>query len=449
MQVWWGPELTTFYNDACIPLVGDQHPTALGRHAPEIFSERWRTVRAEAERVRMDGIEVEVDGMHLVPLVDEHGGVEGILCALAELESEEPAREDACANDDFLSLIGHELRNPLSALSTTMQLFEMRGSSPEIDLMQRSVRHLTHLVDDLLDISRLCRGRLTLRRKHVELATVADRALEHVGPISDDRKVSVFVRVPRSGMVVDADGERLARALARVLTNAIEHSAPEASVRLEATPLGDRAHITITDHGAGIAASQLGRVFEAFRSGRASGGLGVGLAIARGIVELHGGVIALSSEGLGHGTECMLELPLAAKRELGEPRVPGESTVLRRLLLVEDNDDTARALANALKELGYEVAVAHDGPIALNLVRDFDPDVVLLDIGLPVMDGWELARRMRERTRELHIVAVTARDQDSDRQVSAEAGFVDHLVKPIDLGRLQQLVESLPSRARR
>ncbi|NVB84808.1 MAG: response regulator [Kofleriaceae bacterium] len=450
MQVWWGEQLVVFYNDACIAGLAERHPSVLGRHAPELFGERWSTIRDAVERVRADAIEVEVDGLHLVPIFGDHG-VDGILCALPEEPEPEDALEapsDRRAKHDFLSLIGHELRNPLSALSTTMQVFELRGSSPELALMSRSVRHLSRLVDDLLDISRIARGKLVLHRTRIELAAILDRAMEIVTPLVDDRGTKVFVRVARTGIPIDADGERLARTFAAILTNAIEHSDRGAPIVVEAIAEGQKVRVVVKDEGAGIAPDQLAHVFEAFHTDRMTGGLGLGLAISRGIVELHGGTITIRSAGAGTGSECVVELTRAEKADLGTPRIPVATTVRKRVLLVEDNDDTARALKNALEQLGYKVALAHDGPVALNVARTFEPDVVLLDIGLPVMDGWELARRLRERTSELHFVAVTARDQESDKQTSVAAGFAEHLIKPIDLGRLQNLVEGLPMRTR-
>lgn len=345
--------------------------------------------------------------------------------------------------DDFLALIGHELRNPLSTVSTMIQALMLRAPSREIELMERSVRHLTRLVEDLLESSRLSRGKISLQPKVVEVAQVVDRAMELVSPLFEDNRNKVLVQVPRVGCRIEADAERLARAISNVLTNAAQYSPPGTRISVDVERDGERVALRITDEGQGIAAEQLGGVFETFKAERSSGGLGLGLAIARSIVELHGGTIIVASEGPGQGTRCTLELP-ATNQQATEP-VPPPRTRRKRLLLVEDNDDAARALKSALEQLGYEVALAHDAPIALNLAKSFHPDVALLDLGLPVMDGWELARRLRGAAAELPIVAVTARDQEADKQRSAELGFADHLVKPIDLTRLEHIVESLPA----
>jgi signal transduction histidine kinase/ActR/RegA family two-component response regulator len=371
--------------------------------------------------------------------------------ARAQLELAQAKRAAAAAGaraqDDFLAMVGHELRNPLAAAAMALQALLLRAPSREVDLMARALRQLTGLVDDLLDISRLARGKLTVRRERVEVAQIADRALELVTPIAQERDIRIFTSMPRTGLPVDGDRERLARVIRNALENAILHSDPGMKVTLEAARAQERILIGIHDEGAGIAPEALARVFEAFSGPRADGGLGLGLAIARSLVELHGGTIHVHSEGLGRGTQCVIELPMAqAVAPVVQPSSPAGRT---RLLIVEDNDDTARALRAALEQLGYAVALAHDGPVALNVARAFEPDIVLLDIGLPVMDGWELARRLRERGRELHFIAVTARDGEDDLQRSVDSGFIDHLVKPIDLTRLQQLVETLLPRARR
>ena len=357
------------------------------------------------------------------------------------------------SKDAFLSVLAHELRNPLSALMTTVQTLMLRSPSLEVELMERSVRHLSRVVDNLLDVSRIARGKLELQPKRIELAQVVDRALELANPIVTDRKNQVFVRVPRLGLRLSVDPERIAQVIANLLNNATKYSEPGSRIWLEGSRVDDRVRLAIKDEGTGIERDRIGSVFEAFyqppETRPRTSGLGLGLAISRSVAELHGGTLAVHSEGAGHGTECVLELPFDP-RPSSRPTLPAATPPVRkRLLLVEDNDDTARALKNALEQIGYVVAVAHDAPIALNLARTFEPDVALLDIGLPVMDGWELARRLREQraaTHELFFVAVTAYDQESDKRKSHEAGFAEHLIKPIDLGKLEQVVESLPGR---
>lgn len=355
--------------------------------------------------------------------------------------------------DAFLSVVAHELRNPLSALMSTLQALMLRAPSSDVELMERSVRQLSRIVDNLLDVSRIARGRLELRPKPTELANIIDRAMELVTPMFNERNTQVFVRVPRVGLRLDVDPERIAQALANVFANAARYSEPGSRVWVQAAREYDRVHLVIKDEGAGIEPDRMPAIFEAFyqppETRPRTSGIGLGLAIARSLVELHGGKLIIASGGAGQGTECTIDLPIAARVGTALPTATAPAS-RRKLLLVEDNDDTARSLKSALEQLGYVVALAHNGPIALNVARTFDPDVVLMDIGLPVMDGWELAKRLRELhgvTHNAPVVAVTAYDRDVDKQRSVEAGFAEHLVKPIDLGRLQEVVESLPMRA--
>ncbi len=357
------------------------------------------------------------------------------------------------ARDAFLSIVAHELRNPLSALMTTLQALMLRTPSSDVELMERSVRRVSRIVDNLLDVSRLARGRLELRTKASELANIVDRAMELASPHVEERDTQVFVQIPRVGLRIEVDGERVAQAIANLVTNAARFSEPGARVWIQATRDHDRLKLVVKDEGTGIEPERMPAIFESFYQAPEvrprTAGLGLGLAIARSLIELHGGTLLVTSAGAGQGTECVIELPIEARvATLSQPSTAAPAT-RRRVMLVEDNDDTARALKNALEQLGYVVALAHNGPIALNVARTFDPDVVLMDIGLPVMDGWELARRLREMrgaTHDAPVVAVTAYDRDADKQRSTDAGFIEHLVKPIDLAKLQQVVESLPLR---
>ncbi|HSD90597.1 MAG TPA: ATP-binding protein [Kofleriaceae bacterium] len=372
--------------------------------------------------------------------------VGAVLTQARAKEHERRRLEATRAKDDFLALFGHELRNPLSAVFTSLQVLQRRAPSREVELMDRSIRHLARLVDDLLDLSRLHRGRIPLHRRPIELAQIVDTALERTAPQLIERQTQVFVKVARSGLLLDCDPERIAQVIANVLSNASKFSEPGSKVTIAAERSGDRIRILVSDQGAGIEPSRLSSVFDAFQDRRNGAGLGLGLAIARSLVELHAGKIELHSSGVGTGTECVIELSADAV-EAAAPVQAAEKRERKRVLLVEDNHDTAVALQRALESLGYKVALAHNGPVALTVARSFLPDVALVDIGLPVMDGWELANRLRELhvpSRKLHFIAVTARDQDADKRRSSDAGFADHLVKPIDLDRLERVVESLP-----
>jgi signal transduction histidine kinase/ActR/RegA family two-component response regulator len=436
-QIWWGRSLTLLYNDAAIPSIAS-HPSALGRTIPDLWGERWSTIRSQVEQVFETGVAIDHLGLRLTPILEADGTVSGLVCT--------PDRASARVTrpqDDFLAMVGHELRNPLSTMATTLHALQLRGTTPEVELLSRAQRQLTRLVDDLLVSSRLARGMIELQPNVIELSQVIARAVELVAPWFEDKQNKLAVTVPSEGLRIDADRARLARAISNVLMNASQYGAIGSTIRIDANLADGQIVLRIADDGAGIAHDRLSSVFTAFQQERRSGGLGLGLAIARRVVALHHGSIAVYSEGLGKGTECRIQLPASGARPQVEPAM---DKVRKRLLVVEDTDDAARALKLALEQLGYEVALAHDAPIALNLAKTFRPDVVLLDLGLPVMDGWELAQRLRGASGELPIVAVTARDQDADKQRSAELGFAEHLVKPIDLVELERIVQSVSIR---
>jgi CheY-like chemotaxis protein/signal transduction histidine kinase len=441
-QVWWGPSLTLIYNDAAISMI-EQHPIALGRNVPEVECERWRTIRTEVERVMETGIPETIGDLRLVPLLETDGSVGGILCAHAVVADAREAGKRQ--RDGFAAMVGHELRNPLSTLSTMLQALLMRSPSEEFALMQRAVHRMTVLVEDLLDTSRLSRGKAALQRRVVELAPIIDRAREIAAPLTAGRISRMLVDVPRVSWRVDADAERLARAIANVLeVIGTQHATCDRpiDVMIEVERDGGHIHLFVRDRDPG--AGERPDPVIGPRPAPTRGGLG--LELARDIVELHGGLLAVHRATEERGMECVIQL-VSASAPAVEYRA-SETEPRRRLLLVEDDNDSAQALKGALEALGYEVALAHDGPIAINLARTFRPDVALLDLGLPIMDGWELAERLRATSGSLPIVAITAWDEDADKQRSAEAGFIEHIVKPIDLSRLEQLVDTLPRRHR-
>jgi signal transduction histidine kinase len=370
------------------------------------------------------------------------------------------AAQASRAKDEFLAMLGHELRNPLAPMRTALQLMRLRGSeSREQDVLERQVRHLSRLVDDLLDVSRITRGKIDLDRRPVELSEVVLRAMEIASPVLEHAHHEVVLQVPRQGLGVDVDIERMAQVVSNLLTNAAKYSDARSRIQVTGTLQGDRVSLSVRDEGSGIAPEMLSRVFEAFVQqpqtiDRARGGLGLGLAIVKSLVEQHDGRVSAHSLGIGQGSEFVVELPWDAtvatprsdpRTAPPEPRVSTERK--KRVLVVDDNEDAAEMLQHALASLGFEVQIAHDGPSALALSERFLPDVALLDIGLPVMDGFELAGHLRAllldsgRVPKLRLLAVTGYGQENDRARSAHAGFDEHLVKPIDLGRLARSIE--------
>jgi signal transduction histidine kinase len=358
------------------------------------------------------------------------------------------------AKDEFLAVLGHELRNPLSPIVTAVQLMRLRGQdSRELAVIDRQAKHLTRLVDDLLDVSRVTRGKVDLHRRPVDLAEIVSLAIEMASPLLEQRQQYLDLDIT-PGLVLDADLDRMAQVLANVLMNASKYSDPDTRITVAAAGHEGRIIISITDHGMGIPPELLDRVFDQFvqqpqMSDRSHGGLGLGLAIARNLVESHGGTIRAESAGRGQGSRFVIDLPaasmVAARVNAATDRAGQPPARRRSVLIVDDNADSAEMLAAALRHTGYHVSVAPDGPAALDAARRFRPDVALLDIGLPIMDGYELAVRLqaeRNGDRPLTLIAVTGYGQDPDRQRSSEAGFAAHLLKPVDLETLEELLQS-------
>jgi signal transduction histidine kinase len=365
------------------------------------------------------------------------------------------------AKDEFLAMLGHELRNPLSPILTALHLMRMRGqASEEQAVIERQVANLIRLVDDLLDVSRITRGKIELRKRRVELAEVVVRGLETADPLLSQRRQRVVCAVPPEGLPVDGDPDRLAQVVSNLLTNASKYSEPGTTVQITAERSGALVQLRVRDQGVGIEPQMLDRVFDLFVQepqslDRSKGGLGLGLAIVRSLVELHGGSVSAASEGVGRGSEFCVRLPLAAgsdrmeatasSRPLPMASGPGDEPEDNRILVVDDNVDGAEGLAEILRDLGNRVEVAHDGPTALELAKSLRPNVCLLDIGLPVMDGYQLARHLRasnDLPPDALIIAISGYGQDADRRRSQEAGFNAHLVKPVNLDALRRTIVS-------
>ncbi len=363
------------------------------------------------------------------------------------------AEEAARAKDDFLAMLGHELRNPLSPIMTALQLLRLKNkTSREYEIIERQVASLMGLVDDLLDVSRITRGKIDLRKRSVECAEVATRAIEMVSPALERKQQRLDLDVPATGLVLHADPARVAQVIANLLNNASKYSDEGSAIALSAAGDGASIAIRVRDEGIGIAPEMLDRVFELFEQqpqalDRSAGGLGLGLAIVRSLVQMHGGRVRATSNGAGQGSEFIIEFPRGDSVGVSPdvdsltgqgPELPHGSG--EHVLIVDDNEDAARLLREALAALGYDARTAADGPDALRVADEFSPIIGVLDIGLPVMDGYELARRLRDRG-PIQLVAVTGYGQPSDRERSRAVGFDAHLVKPVALDELAQVLE--------
>jgi len=447
---------------------------------PSLLDEVYRSGVAHVgkempARLQRDGaIETGYFNFVYSPFRGIDGQVEGIFIIASDVTPQVIAREQVDglraaaesanrAKDEFLAMLGHELRNPLSPIVTALQLTRLQG--PESferarDVIERQVGHLTRLVDDLLDVSRIARGKVELRTETVEMAEIVAKAIEMASPLLEKRAHTLVVDVPRHGLMVDGDPMRLGQVVSNLLTNAAKYTPQGGRVTILAERSATDVVLTVRDTGMGIAPDVLPRIFDLFVQerqaiDRSQGGLGLGLTIVRNLVERHGGSISVKSDGTGRGSEFVIRLPAAVgdRGVVGLPR-PATAALASarpdapRILVVDDNEDGAVLLTQALRHKGYQARVAHDGASALQVAAEFLPDIVLLDIGLPVMDGYEVAARLRAMPElaQVRLIAVTGYGQDSDRRRSAEAGFGHHIVKPVVLQELEAILSSNPVR---
>lgn len=397
-----------------------------------------------------------------IPILDADGRVIrwfGTNTDITEQRELELALRDADRRkDEFLATLSHELRNPLAAITSSLEVLSRAGENPDLvstahDAIGRQTSHLVRLVDDLLDVSRITRDRIELRRTSVELEQVLFQAIEVCRPLTEQYEQTIECEVPDEAVRLDADPVRLLQILSNLLTNACNFSPPGGRIRLTATLDDADVLISISDNGAGIAPEHRESIFEIFAQGHHSSesptrGLGVGLSLVKRLVELHGGSVGVRSEGLGKGSEFTIRLPLASGPILAntssDTRDVSAGEYGKRILVVDDNVDNAESLSMLLSLNGYETRVAFDGLVALELAGQFRPQIVLLDIGLPKMNGLDVCRRIRKEPWgvDIQIIAVTGWGQDSDRQKSADAGFDHHLVKPVEYSHIEQALAS-------
>jgi PAS domain S-box-containing protein len=355
--------------------------------------------------------------------------------------------------DEFLATLAHELRNPLAPLTNAVQVLRTSADDEPTrermyTMMDRQLRHLVRLVDDLLDLARVSRGFIELRTELVDVATVVRTALESTSQRIEAAGRTLAVTLPGSPLIVKADAVRLAQVIVNLLNNASNYTGRNGQIWLDVRRENDHAVIAVRDDGVGIAPEMLPKVFEMFVQVDRSqaGGLGIGLTLAQSLVQLHGGSLEAYSEGLGRGSEFLVRLPLSKDTATKSPDARRGDVDLsnRRVLVVDDNRDAADSLAMMLGVLGAEVKIAYDGADALQIAESFAPDLLLLDIGMPGMDGFEVARQFRGRNRstECTLVAVTGWGQDADRRRTARAGFNYHLTKPVAIETLLDMLGS-------
>ncbi len=382
-----------------------------------------------------------------------------VVTDLTEQKEHQGLQEASRRKDEFLAMLAHELRNPLAPIQNAVTLLQHLDSPDELvqsasEIIERQVQHLSRLVDDLLDVSRITLGKVKLQKEPVELASVLTRAVETIRPLIDARRHRLLISPPPSGLCVLADPTRLAQIIGNLLTNAAKYMEDGGEIVVSTEQNAADVEIRVRDAGMGIPPDLLPHVFELFTQGdrslaRSEGGLGIGLTLVRRLVEMHDGSVAAHSEGLGTGSEFVVRLPVlpaeSASPELGRGRLDASASVRRSILVVDDNHDGANTLGLLLRMMGHDVRVAYNGPEALQAVDARPPQVVLLDIGLPGMSGHEVAQRLRATPglKSLALIAMTGYGQEEDRQRSRDAGFDDHLVKPVNAAMLKRVLESV------
>jgi signal transduction histidine kinase len=357
------------------------------------------------------------------------------------------ARDADRRKDEFLAILGHELRNPLAPIQTALELLKLRGEGAQGPLlvMERQVRHLSRLVDDLMDVSRITRGKIVLAKETVDARDIIARAVEMAAPLFEHKSQHLKVESPPVPVLVEADPVRLAQVMSNLFTNAAKYTPTAGHVCVKLSQSGESAVLTVRDDGIGIPGDMLPHLFDLFVQGprgldRAEGGLGIGLTLVKSLVELHGGLVEARSDGPGTGSEFVVRLPMARAREGRRQSRPMAEITRKRVLLVDDNADAVAMIGELLGEMGYTVGMAHDAVEALRVAEELQPDVALLDLGLPVMDGYELAEKL-ELLGPMRLVAVTGYGLESDRRRTQKAGFAAHLTKPVTIKEIIAAIE--------
>jgi PAS domain S-box-containing protein len=445
-----GRHFSTFYTEEDKQDRKPERELTIARAEGSVEDEGWR--------VRKDGSQFWANVV-ITAVYDESGELRGFAKVTRDLSDRkrmEGLEEQGRNLTEFLAMLAHELRNPLAPIRNAAAILSMvRDASPQVawcrEVIERQTAHLTRLVDDLLDVSRITRGKLRLEGAIMDLNAAVTRAVETVQPFIEHRGHRLQVSLSKEAVPVNGDETRLTQVVINLLNNSAKYTPEGGDIRLEVFTQGRDAVIRVTDTGAGIAPHLLERIFDLFTQGertlaRSEGGLGIGLTLARRIVQMHGGSIAATSDGAGKGSAFTVRLPRIDLTPVNAPTAgalglsPG--ALRHSVLVVDDNVDSASSMAMMLRLVGHEVRVEHDGPAALERVAAEAPDVVLLDIGLPGMDGYEVARQLRARPdgHALRIYAMTGYATQEDRMKSREAGFDGHLVKPVMPAELLDLI---------
>ena len=408
------------------------------------------------------GLGGRTDEYILMPVFDANGVVEAVAGSSRD-QTDRRAIELATVNearkkDEFIATLAHELRNPLAPIRNALEVARLaKGNDVAVEyahgVMDRQMTHMIRLIDDLLDLSRLNLGKIELKRQTIDLSTVLANAIETSRPHFQQSKVDLTVDIADEPFCVDADSTRLAQVFSNLLTNAAKFSTAEGKVLVKASIDGTDAVVVVQDNGIGMSGEMLDHVFDSFTQegdslSRTEGGLGIGLTLVKGLVELHGGTVAARSEGKGHGSEFTVRIPLATGEQANEHhknrKITSSTTNWHRILVVDDNRDSATSLSMMLNFMGHDTRTANDGVHGLEVAETFRPDVCLLDIGMPHLNGFDMARRLREESwgKDLLLIALSGWGQEHDKERSTDAGFDIHLVKPVDPATLTALLEA-------
>jgi PAS domain S-box-containing protein len=448
-----GKHFSVFYTPDAIARHWPQHELAVALDQGRFEDEGWR--------LRKDGSAFWANVV-ITPVYDKTQRLRGFAKITRDLtarrKTEELQRTERRMNE-FLAMLAHELRNPLAPIQSALDVVDRKPDDAATaawarGIIQRQTDQLSRLVDDLLDVSRITRGKVTLRREAVDVKATINQVVEAMRPTIEERRHSVEIHVPSEPLVIEADATRVAQVLSNIIGNAVKYTPDGGRITVRAAVSDGFASISVVDTGIGIAPELVPRVFDLFVQGergldRREGGLGVGLTIAKRLTELQGGTLSAASPGSGLGSRFTIELPLMQPERIEHPSNDAIGSVItqsKRVLVVDDNRDAADSLAALIELLGHQATVLHDGRDALTVAVSHAPDLILLDIGLPGMDGYEVARRLRaaRETANIRLVACTGYGREDDVRRIEEAGFDGYLVKPVSAAQLEQLLAGAP-----